>query len=77
MDLSPCDFRVFSPLKKVLKGHRFGSDEDMKTTLVQWFQQQPKELYVEGIHLLVHLWNACLTHGDCFNDLYSFAENHP
>jgi hypothetical protein len=40
-------------------------DEDERAVVVQWFQQQPREFFVEGIHWLVHQWNACFnTHGD-------------
>jgi hypothetical protein len=43
---------VFGLLKQALKGHRFRSDEDVKAIVVQWFQQQPREFFVEGIHWL-------------------------
>jgi hypothetical protein len=33
-DLSLCDFHVFSPLRKVLKGRRLETDEDVKATVV-------------------------------------------
>jgi histone-lysine N-methyltransferase SETMAR len=66
LDLSPCDFHVFSPLKKVLKGHRFRSGEDIKAVVVQWFQQQPRE-FLDGIHQLMCQWDACLNaHEDYF-----------
>jgi histone-lysine N-methyltransferase SETMAR len=65
LDLSPCDFHVFGPLKKVLKGHKFGLEEDIKAVVVQWFQQQPGEFFAEGFHQLVHQWDACIrNHGD-------------
>jgi phage terminase large subunit-like protein len=58
---------VLGSLKKVLKCWKFESDKDVKTVVKQWFQQQPREFFVEGIHRLVHQWDACLiTHGDYF-----------
>lgn len=45
----------------------YESDEDVRAMAVQWFQQQPRVLSVEGIHWLVWKWNTCLnTHGDYF-----------
>jgi hypothetical protein len=76
-DLSPYDFNLFGPLKKALKGHRLGSDEDIKATVLQWFQQQPKEFSVEGIHWLVHQWDASTPMVTIFNSLYFFAQNNP
>jgi hypothetical protein len=35
-----------------LKGSRFGSDEEIKAMVVQWFQQQHTEFFAEGIHWL-------------------------
>jgi hypothetical protein len=35
---------VLSEIKKARKGRRYVSDEDVKAAVVQWFQQQPKEL---------------------------------
>jgi hypothetical protein len=61
------DFQAFGPLKEVLKGHKFWWDEDVKTTVIQWFQQQPKEFFAEGIHQLVQKWDTCPNnHSDCF-----------
>jgi hypothetical protein len=40
LDLSLCDLCVFGSHKKDLKGSGFGSDGDMKATMVQWLQQQ-------------------------------------
>jgi hypothetical protein len=56
-----------SPLKKAPKGCKFRLDEGVKAVVMQWFQQQPRESFVEEIYQLLHQWNTCLhTHGDCF-----------
>jgi hypothetical protein len=36
-----CDFHMLASLKKVLKGRRLWSDENMNAVVVQWLQQQP------------------------------------
>jgi hypothetical protein len=46
LGLSLFDFHVFSPLKKVLKGHRFRFVKDVKAVMIQWFQQQLNALYL-------------------------------
>jgi hypothetical protein len=33
---------MFDPIKKVVKDRRYGLDEDIKATVVQWYQQQPR-----------------------------------
>jgi hypothetical protein len=39
-ELSECQFHEFGPLKKAQKGRTFGSDKNVKATVVLWFQQQ-------------------------------------
>jgi hypothetical protein len=39
LDLSPCDFHVFGPLNKGLKGCRFVSGEDVKAVVVHSFAE--------------------------------------
>jgi hypothetical protein len=34
-----CDIDVFGPFNKALKDGVFRSEEDVKATVVQWFQQ--------------------------------------
>lgn len=54
-----CDFHVSGCLKEV-------PNEDIKVEVLQWFQQQLSMFFTEGIHWLVHQWNACLNaHRDC------------
>jgi histone-lysine N-methyltransferase SETMAR len=66
-DLSPCDYHVFGPFKKALKGHRFLSDDDLKQSVTRWFKCQPQHFYDKGIRALVNRWNQCLdAHGDYF-----------
>ena len=60
-DLSPCDFHVFGPLKKPLKGHRFTDNDEVRET-VEWFRTQPKPLFTDGIHHLVDQGDTCFNH---------------
>jgi hypothetical protein len=42
-----------------------------KAAVVQWFQQQPREVFTEWIHQLVHQWEAYFgMHGTIANSLY-------
>jgi hypothetical protein len=63
--LSLCDFCVFGPLKKVLKGGGFGSRGDIKATVVQWLQQQCGGNPSAGTSM-----------GTVFNSLYYFAQKY-
>jgi hypothetical protein len=62
-DLSPCDYHVFGPLKKTLKGRWFNSDEAVREAVELWFIQQPVSFFAEGITKLVQRWNKCLNSG--------------
>jgi hypothetical protein len=62
-NLSPCDYCVFGPLKKTLKGRRFNSDEAVREAVEQWFIQQPVSFFAEGITKLVQRWYKCLNSG--------------
>ncbi|GFY56226.1 histone-lysine N-methyltransferase SETMAR [Trichonephila inaurata madagascariensis] len=59
-DMSPCDFHVFGPLKKHLKGKRFNSDDVLKDTVKDWVSSQPQEFWEQGIMRLVYPWDRCV-----------------
>lgn len=66
-DLSPCDFHIFGPLKKFLKGQPFRSDEEVKTAVRDWFKGQPKSFFADGIQRLPKQWDKCREiNGDFF-----------
>ena len=54
-DLSPCDYAIFGPLKKALKGKRLISDDDVKQYVRNWFTTPPREFYETAIYRLVLL----------------------
>jgi len=58
-DMSPCDFHVFGPLKKALKGRRFTDKDEVQETIEEWFRTQPKTFFADGIHRLVDQWDTC------------------
>jgi hypothetical protein len=75
--LSPFHFHMLGSLKKVLKGHMPTLDDNMQEAVVQWFWQQPKDFYADGICLLVNEWNSCLNAcGNFFNCYYNFIYEH-
>jgi hypothetical protein len=57
-----CDYDVFEPLKKTLKGRQFDSDEAVREGVEQSFIQQPMS-FVKGIMKLTHRWDKCLNSG--------------
>ena len=59
-DLSPCDYAIFGPLKKALRGKRFTSDDYAKQYVRNWFTTHPREFYETAIHRLVSQWDKCL-----------------
>ena len=64
-DLSHCDFHVFGPLKKSLKGRRLASNEEVKDTVEEWFRTQLHSFFTDGIHRLVQEWDNYLNqYGD-------------
>ena len=76
-DLSPCDFHLFGPLKKALKGQRFNSDADVKTAVTTWFSEQPRTFFSDGIRRLPKQWDACLNaYGDFFwwTQVHSYSQ---
>ena len=59
-DLSPCNYAIFCPLKKVLRDKWFTSDDNVKQYMQNWFTMQPWEFYETAIHHLVLQWDKCL-----------------
>jgi len=41
LDLSPCDYHMFGPLKEALGGQRFNDDEQVKNFVCKWLQMRP------------------------------------
>ena len=59
-DLAPSDYHLFGPLKEVLRGCRFSSDQELKEAVQAWLVAQPKTFFAEGIKKLVQRWKKCI-----------------
>ena len=59
-DLAPCDFFVFSRLKKVLKGHRFEAMEDIKRNSTKTLVDILKEEVAECFQQWQNRWAMCV-----------------
>jgi hypothetical protein len=53
--------------------HRFGLDEDVKTVIVQWVYQRPRDLFQ-----VMRQCGDCLNaNGNSVNGLYFISHNNP
>ena len=59
-DLAPSDFHVFGPLKEVMGGKSFRSDEEVQQAVHEWLRSHPKDFFSRGIHALPKHWNTCM-----------------
>jgi hypothetical protein len=62
-DLALSDFHLFTALKDHLSGHKFVSDNGMKTAVTRWLKSQGTEFYKAGINKLVPQLDKCLNLG--------------
>ena len=60
-DLAPSDYWLFSDLKKILQGRRFGSNEEVIAETEAYFESKDKSFYKKGIEELQKRWNECIT----------------
>jgi len=51
-DLAPSDYRLFSGLKKQLKGHHFLSDAEVIAAAETWLNGQHSEFFLSGLQKL-------------------------
>lgn len=64
-DLAPSDFHLFPKLKDFLGGSHYGSDDELKEAVSDWFNSLAATVYAEGIEKLVQRYDKCLNlHGD-------------
>jgi histone-lysine N-methyltransferase SETMAR len=55
-DLAPSDFHLFPKLKEHLQGQHFGSDEEVKSAVRNFFVKKNSEFYKNGFQKLVYRW---------------------
>lgn len=60
-DLAPSDYYLFSQLKKMLRGKRFRSDEEVIAESESYFEGLDASAYKTGIEKLEKRWNACIS----------------
>ncbi|GFW42215.1 hypothetical protein TNCV_1206711 [Trichonephila clavipes] len=58
-DFSPCEYHIFCPLKKALKGLRFSDDNEIQSVVGNWFHNQHRNFFAQGIHRVVDHWDIC------------------
>ena len=60
-NLAPSDYWLFTDLKRMLQGKRFGFNEKMISETEAYFEAKDKSFYKKGIELLEMCWNQCIT----------------
>jgi histone-lysine N-methyltransferase SETMAR len=63
LDLAPTDSHLFPKLKEDLKGQKLSSDEEAKAAVRQWFPENEKDFFKNGIQKLVEWWQKCIEVG--------------
>ena len=66
-DLAPCDFFLFPRLKRLMKGRRFDTIEEIKTRLLRELKDIPKSVYQKCFEDWKKRWHKCIiSEGDYF-----------
>jgi len=60
-DLDPSDYHLFASMGHALAEQRFGSYEDMKKWLDEWFAAKGEDVYWRDIHKLPERWEKYVT----------------
>ena len=70
-DLSPCDFFLFTSLKKMRSGNKYTSRSSLGSAIYQCLQQIPKEDYLSAYRDWVKMLQKCVSvKGEYFEGLY-------
>ena len=59
-DLAPSNFRLFSHLKKFMRGKHFSSNDEVIAAVDEYFADLPENHYRDGIYKLEERWNKCI-----------------
>ena len=59
-DLAPSDYRLFPKLKEHLRGKKFSSDNEVITSVNQWFAEVGQPFFQEAVEMLEHRWEKCV-----------------
>jgi len=60
-DLAPSDFSLFPKLKPFFAGQRFSSNQEVIAAVEGYFPDLMKNHYRDGIIVLEHCWNKCVS----------------
>ena len=60
-NLASSDYWLFSDLKKILQGKRFGSNEEVIAETEAYFESKDESFYKKDIEKLVKRFNECIT----------------
>ena len=59
-DIAPSDFYLFPILKSHLRGTQYRRNEGVKEAVNEYFGDQEKAFYFEGIRKLEQRWTKCI-----------------
>ena len=62
-DLAPMDFKVFPEVKSHLRGHRFGSTQDLVTETMKVVSSFDEKFYLDIFNKWVHRHRKCVRTG--------------
>ena len=62
-DLAPMDFKVFPEVKSHLRGHRFGSTQDLVTETMKIISSFDEKFYLDIFNKWVHRHRKCVCTG--------------
>jgi histone-lysine N-methyltransferase SETMAR len=61
LDLAPSDFFLFPKFKLFLAGQCFSLNQEAITAVEGYFADLTKNLYRDGVIVLEHRWNKCIS----------------
>ena len=71
------DYHLFSELKKVLRGNRFGSSEEVINEAEAYFEGKYNSFYKDSIENLEKRWNEFIaTKGDYIDNKENFSQKN-
>lgn len=59
-DIAPSDYHLFRSLHNFLDGKKFKNDEDVKSHLIQFFNDKKQKFYEDGIMMLPERWQKVI-----------------
>lgn len=59
LTMSPCDYRMFGPMKEALGGVRFENGNEVETVEHKWLDMTPRYVFEQGMLSLPRHWEKC------------------